>query len=78
MSHEITANWTQINDDNIILTAHAMRMAYKRINELFGDLYAEQHPELVAAFMQSVALLEIGAYIKLAGQDLAAATRGEV
>jgi hypothetical protein len=33
-----------------------MLRAVRKINEAFGDGYAEDHPELVGAYMQTVAM----------------------
>ena len=35
-----------------------MRQAVRNIDEAFGDGYAKNHPELIGAYMQTVALEE--------------------
>ena len=44
-----------------------MLQAVRKINEAFGDGYAKDHPELVGAYMQTVAIEEQSRHIEQLG-----------
>ncbi len=58
----ITADYNRLLDDAPATAYRYMHKAVDYIDNLFGDGYAKQHPDLVAAFM------------KVSGQDFTAAT----
>lgn len=48
--------YSEIMQQSIEETKFYMESAFNVISEKFGNTYAEQHPELVAAFMQTAAI----------------------
>ena len=50
-----------------ITTNNYMLQAVRNIDEAFGDGYAKEHPELVGAYMQTVAIEEQSRHIEQLG-----------
>ena len=50
-----------------IIANEYMLQAVRKINDAFGDGYAKDHPELVGAYMQTVAIEEQSRHIEQLG-----------
>lgn len=55
----INAGWKKLQDDSIASAGIAFDAAIQKIDSTFGPGYAQEHPELIGAFMQS-AVTEYG------------------
>ena len=54
-------------DPAAIAANEYMRPALRNIDEAFGEGYAKNHPELIGAYMQTVALEEQSRYLEQLG-----------
>ena len=55
MSNRITADHTTLMRQAPMTAHEYFHAAIKSIDDRFGDGYAQEHPELIAAFMQTAA-----------------------
>jgi len=63
MADTLTTNFETLLRQGPMTAREYMREAVSSIDDSFGDGYAEKHPELVAAFMQTAILDLQGAVI---------------
>lgn len=56
MTETITANFETLLHQGPMTAREYMREAIASIDDRFGDGFAEKHPELIAAFMQTAIL----------------------
>ena len=72
----ISGSWTDISDCARDIASSYMHEAVHSIDSLFGDGYARDHPELIAAFMRTSAENFHSASMSVAAEKLAAAMPG--
>lgn len=62
--------YSQRMDDNIKEATYYLKVAKECIEAEYGHEYAEAHPELVAAFMQTVAIKDLESSIVVTLENL--------
>lgn len=70
MTEEVTAAWSKIMEDGAASARYHMRTAKDEIDALFGDGYAAEHPELIAAFMATAVADANQASLNVAAQKI--------
>ena len=57
-------SYSELMQQSVEETNFYMESAFDIIRKKFGNTYAEQHPELVAAFMQTAAITNLESVLK--------------